>query len=228
MAQVLVVGVSAVDAGSRRCDVHHSRAPVREARDVVPLVGRCYADHVRPVVIARVRWGDLVVPAIIPGRADEEVVRLRRGVDGVDQGLRVAAPTPGVGTDVGAHHHGVVYGADRIRGAAAVGSQELQGHDLRLPRDPGHADGVAGLRTNGTGAVRTVAVRVHRISAVGVEIVSVDIVHVAVVVVVDAVAGDLTRVDPHLIAKVFVVVVHAGVLRDADSATDGYKELHSS
>ena len=52
---------------------------------------------------------------------------------------------------------------------------------------------------------------VHRIAVVVDEVIAVDVVDVTVHVVVDAVARDLTGVDPHVRSQVGMRVIHAGV-----------------
>ena len=94
---------------------------------------------------------------------------------------------------------------------AAVGVQELEGHDLDVPVDAGDADAVVAHGADGAGDVRAVAVVVHRVAVVVDEVVAVDVVDVAVAVVVDAVAGDLARVGPDVGGQVGVGVVDAGV-----------------
>ena len=118
-----------------------------------------------------------------------------------------------------AHLHGVVEGADGVGdGAAAVGVEELQGHDLHVPVDAGHADAVVAHGADGAGHVRAVAVVVHRVAVVVDEVVAVDVVDEAVAVVVDAVAGDLAGVGPDVGGQVGVGVIDAGVDDGDDDA----------
>ena len=52
---------------------------------------------------------------------------------------------------------------------------------------------------------------VHRIGITRSEIVAIDIVDVAIVVIVDIVAGDLTRVDPHIGSQIGMQMIHTTV-----------------
>src|SRR5207237_6855137 len=109
-----------------------------------------------------------------------------------------------------AHRDGVVQALDRVGGgAAAVGREELQRHDLGIPRHARYADAVVAGRGDGAGGVGAVAVVVHRVArrgrAVGGGGVDpVDVINVAVVVVVDPVTGDLAGIVPHVGRPVLV------------------------
>ena len=59
--------------------------------------------------------------------------------------------------------------------------------------------------------MRTMIMIIHGIVIVVAEIPPVDIIHVAIIVIVLSVAGNLTRIDPHIRQQVFVVIVHPGV-----------------
>src|SRR5205823_4811647 len=83
------------------------------------------------------------VLAAVAGGGDEDVPLGRRVADRVGQGGAAGAAAVAVVRDAGAHVRGVVDGLGRAQvGAAAVGVEELQGHDLHLPVDPDHPIGV--------------------------------------------------------------------------------------
>src|SRR5207247_292038 len=148
---------------------------------------------------------------------DEEHAGIVGGGDGVLQRLLVApaAPTVAGQPDVHAllpHAGGVVEGLHGVGGGAgAVGGEELQGHDLHVPVHARHADAIVADGADGAGDVGAVAHVVHGVAVFVGEVGAVDVVDVAVVVVVDAVAGHLEGVVPHVGGQVRVGVVDAAV-----------------
>ncbi len=99
----------------------------------------------------------------------------------------------------------------RLGGAHGVCAERLEDHEPGALGDAGHADPVAAARGEDAGDVRAVAVVVGRVAVAVDEVRAVDVVHEAVAVVVDAVAGDLPRVAPEVVAQVRVREVRAGV-----------------
>ena len=111
-----------------------------------------------------------------------------------------------------AHHRCVVECIDGVGGrAAAVGVEELEGHDLRVPV---HARRRR-RRCSPTPAMVPATCVPWLWSSIGslscCEILAVYVVDEAVAVVVDVVAGDLAGIVPHVGGEVGVVVVDAGV-----------------
>gem|GEM_PF-6438033 len=158
----------------------------------------------------------VVIP--IAGGGDEQDPRVPAAADRPQQRCAVSAAAPRV---VSGHHvHAVpaleigdvVHGPHRVAGPATAGAQEL-GRDHRdVPVHADHAGAIA-RSTNGAGHVGAVVVVrpvVHG-GIVVVEVPAVDVVHVAVAVVVDAVGGNLPRVDPDVVGKIGVGDLHPGV-----------------
>ena len=91
----------------------------------------------------------------------------------------------------------------------------LNGHDLCIGCNTDDADPVVTLRRDNTRHVCAVAVIVLgvtvMIKSAAYDVSTVDVVHKTVVVVVDAVVGNLARVNPHVPCKVLVVVIDTRV-----------------
>ena len=51
------------------------------------------------------------------------------------------------------------------------------------------------------------------------EVIAKDVIHEAIAIVVNAIAGDLTRISPHLIAKILMIIVHPSVNDSHDHST---------
>mmetsp|Transcript_58955 Transcript_58955/g.171043 ORF Transcript_58955/g.171043 Transcript_58955/m.171043 type:complete len:1022 (-) Transcript_58955:661-3726(-) len=218
-AQVLVSAPRhrRINLAARRGDVDGGFAEAGKARQLAAGRRRCDGHDVRDLVIRRVVRFLVVVCAGVPRGGHEEQARGLGALDGHAEGRGGAPASPRVAQDLGAVRDRIIDGADGVGGpAGAVASQELQRHDPHTaPRDAGHAEAVVADAGDRTGAVRAVELVVHRVPVVVREVGAVDIVDVAVPIVVDAVAGDLVRVHPHLLPQVLVSVVDAGV-DDAD------------
>ena len=170
-------------------------------------------DDIRAVVAGGIGGRRVVVVAVVVARGgDEEAAGVAGGVDGVLEGLRVAAAAPRVVQDGRAHLHGVVDGLDGVgQVAEAVVVEELAGHHLHVPAHPRDARAVVAHRADGARHVGAVARAVHRVVVLVHEVPAVDVVDEAVAVVVDAVAGDLAGVPPHVGVEVGVAVVDARI-----------------
>ena len=176
------------------------------------MVDRSDSDNIVVVVTGGVAGDGVVVLTVVAGCGDEDVP-LGGGIgDGLAQRGIVGTAAPTVVGEFGSVGHRVVH---RVDGpgevAAAIGPEELEGHDLDTPIDAGNADAVVAHRADGARDVGAVAVVVHRVSIVVEEIVAADVIDVAVAVIILAVAGDLARVGPDVGLQVGVVVVDAGV-----------------
>src|SRR5262249_38854679 len=209
---VLPVRQRAVDANARSGDVHRRAAEVGEARQVVGAVGRRDGYDVVPGVVGRVERAGVVVRPVVAGGGDAGAPGGRGLVDGGGGGGSSPAAAVTVVDDLGPASDRVVQGADGVAHVpAARGVEELEGHELCVPVDPGDADPVVADGPDRPGDVGAVAVVVHRVRVIVGEVVPVDVVAVAVAVVVDAIARDLARVGPDVRGQVRVVVVDAGV-----------------
>lgn len=100
-------------------------------------------------------------------------------------------------------------GVGGAAGAAAI--QELNGHQLDLPRDPRYAGAVVTPSADGASDVSSMAVVVLRISGVGDEIKPVHIIDVAVPVIIDVVSGDFAWICPRVRGQIRMVVGDARV-----------------
>ena len=89
--------------------------------------------------------------------------------------------------------------------------EELQGHDLGVPRDPRGANRVVADRRNRAGHMRAVAFVVKRIGVVVGGVDAVHVVDISVRVVVDPVAGDFARIPPHVGLQIGMRVIHPRV-----------------
>ena len=120
------------------------------------------------------------------------------------RGLRCRQPPGGVDRhDVDAVvellAHDVVDALDRPGvGTPAARVEELERHDLGVRGRAGDADAVVGRRGHDARRVRAVPVVVHRHAVAVHRVDAVDVVDVAVAVVVEAVAGRLAGVRPHV------------------------------
>jgi hypothetical protein len=105
----------------------------------------------------------------------------------------------------------------------SISSKELTAHDLRLVHYAYNSLIVITLSCDGSGTVGSVEVVIHWISWVSCasnSVNSVDIINVSVEVIIDAVGSfvvaifvkaNLTRIDPHVIDQVWMVVVNTSV-----------------
>src|SRR5690606_11033705 len=94
--------------------------------------------------------------------------------------------------------------------AGAVVAEHADGHDRGIRCD---TSGACSIRRGGDGAgdVRAVAVAIVGIVVAGGEIPAARVVDVAVAVIVEAIAGDLSGVDPQPAHQVGMVDVNTGV-----------------
>ena len=177
------------------------------------VIGRGHGDDVVLREARRIHGRGLDVQGAVAGGRDKDVPGVTGVRDGVgERQIEPPAPAPTVVRYLGAVRDGKVQGVDGPRGRSASGRvEELQGHDLDFPVHPGHADAVVASRADRPRHVRAVVVVVHRVAVVADEVVAVHIVDVSVLVVVDAIAGNLTRVHPHVRLEVRMVVIDAGV-----------------
>ena len=203
--QVLVRGreVGREDRGARREDVDVVGAVVGEGRLAVVLVGRADAQHVRRRQRARAVRRPVDVGVVVAGR--DHVQRVRVRLDGRELRLVQARAAEAGVDDPDAHLAGVVERlGDADAGAAPVGAEGAQRHELGAVRDTRDALVVVGLGRDGAGDVRAVpvvvlrqVVRAGRAVALGDaelrvlahEVPALPVVDVAVAVVVDAVAA---------------------------------------
>ena len=193
--------------------------PVGEGRERPALIRRHHAEDVGIARGVNVGLSDVFGgcvgrgDAVVACRGHEHAVGERLGQRLLHKvGLLRAAK--GHIDHVRAHCIRIVDGLGNIaRGERAGGLTGLDGHDLRAPREADAALAVA-AHADDARHVRAVPVVVHRVArlraACG-NIHAVVVIDIAVVVIVDAIARDLARVDPHICRKILVRVVHAGI-----------------
>ena len=203
-AQDFHPGSAQVDAGG---------PVVREVGELVVGVGGRDRHDVGQVVARGVVGVDVVVVlVVVPGRRCEQDARVVGVRDRLTQRLRVAAASPAVAHHLGAHQRGVLDGVDRVlERAAPARVQELDRHELHVPRHPGDPESVVAHRSHGPGGMGPVAVVVHRVAVVVREVPAVHVVDETVAVVVDTVARDLAGIGPHIGGQVGMDVVDPGV-----------------
>ena len=158
-----------------------------------------------------------VVPAVAGGDGHEDA-GVARGLDGLLERLAAAGARHRHVDDLRAVGDGVADGlGHRLGRAHRVGAERLEDHEPGALGDAGHADPVGAAGGEDAGDVRAVPVVVGRVAVAVDEVRAVDVVHEAVAVVVDAVAGDLARVAPEVVAQIRVGEVGARV----DDRDDG-------
>ena len=224
------------DGVAGRGEVDGGRAVVAEAGEGF-VVGRGGdADDVGQRRVGRVERRDVVVRVVVAGGGDVEDAAGVEAVDGaVELGLEpivVGAAAVGVvrGDDVEA---AVLQVGDVVEALQDAGVGEvsaavagLDGQDRGPRRDAEPAEVVVrdgGDRAGDVSAVRR-AVALHVVVIVE-KVPAADVVDVAVAVVVDAVAGDLARVDEDVGREVGVRVVDAAVDDRDDGALPGRARL---
>ena len=105
----------------------------------------------------------------------------------------------------------VVNSSDRVTRISTAWAEKPQGHDGDIPGDASDAVGVVANCPDRARNMGAVSIGVHRIGVVVVEVVAVDVIDVAITVIVDAVAGNFTRVDPDVVGEIRMGVIDAGV-----------------
>ena len=164
------------------------------------------------VVVGRVVGRCVVIAARIARRCDKQGLGRSGGRDGIVERLRISAAAPTVVGHPDSHHGGIVDRQDRVHGrAGAAVAEELEGHQLGIPVNAHDALAVIAARGDRARHMGAVGVAVVRIAVPVGEVVAVDIVDVAVAVVIQAVAGNLARIDPHVIDQVRMGVIDSGV-----------------
>ena len=153
------------------------RAVVRERRELVAVVARRHADHVRQEVGARVGRQRVVVVAHAVGsavaRRRDEQHRRERG-DRVVLGARGGGRAQAEVHDLRPALEGLPVREDHVGGLAGAGAVEhAQRQDLRrVVRDAGDTDAVATLGRDRSGHVRPVSVLVGGVVVAGHEVVA--------------------------------------------------------
>ena len=155
---------------------------------------------------------DIVVRIAVSRGSDEELSNRLRSVDRIFQALAVSASAPRVGRERESHSNAILDALDRAgcRSASASG-EELAPGQLHLLADAHDAHAIVSHSADGSRAVRSVALVIHGITAVGDGVDAIHVVDVAVSIVVLPVAGNFSRVHPHIRGNVGVVVVDARV-----------------
>ena len=176
-----------------------------------PANGSHRLDVIEPVG-CWIRRTDIVIGSGISRRSDKEGPAAPRIPNGIFQRDTRTTSAPTVAENTHILGHGILdafHGVGRCTGA--IGTEEFQCHQTHLPC---HADMVpasVGLRANRAGTMRPVVVVIHRIATPVDHVDPEDIVRIAVAIVVDAIAGDLTCIPPHLALKVLVGIADARI-----------------
>ena len=212
---VAIVGERTEDTGAGGADlVLHGVAAdavgVGEAGDLAGLVlGHDTDDEIISGGIAGAVGG---IRGVVTGGGDQHGRGVSDGKGLLHHGGAGVATETHV-DDVGTHFHGVV---DTLNDVAVVEEAVTgaDGHDLYAVGKAYHTH-LIGRGGDDTGHVGTVTHVIHGVAggspgfADGGD--TVHVVNVAVAVVVHAVAGDLTGIDPHAVAQIVVLVVNAGI-----------------
>ena len=206
--RVAVPRIGGIDVRAWSAQIDGGTSVGREARKAIRVRGGSHRKH----VVGRVaRWivrVGVVVGRGVARRGDEEP---RRGEQVVER-LGVTSSAPTVAGDGEAHGVGVGERIDRIGDASASArAEELQAGQTSLPGHTRDTDAVVASSGDGPGAVGPVSVVVHGIGIVVDEVPTVDVVDEPVAVVVEAVAGNLAGVGPHVVDQVGVEVIQSRV-----------------
>ena len=206
--QNIDIGADVGVAGPRIVGTHG-----RHADDALLL---CRRRHLHGIVVVAGREKDhaarhrsrLVAEIILAALVDKIFERHAQ----VLGGLIHVGEVPAVLTD----HRPVVGRIDvsRHAGRRIVARRRIkrtghQPHAVALARTAGHtahAHSVVVYRSHRTGHMGTVGTR-RQIARILIEVIAIDIVHVAVAVIIQPVAGDFPRVDPHAGSQVLVLVI---------------------
>ena len=174
------------------------------------------------------RAGIVIIITIACGRSVENVrhTRLIQPGQGILQSLREAPTSPAV---VGNHHvlpidilHFVeVFDTlDSIgSGTTATRVEELASSYTDRPVDSHNPCAVVPRCADGARYVAAVAVVVQGVTATRDRVDPVNVINVPITIVVDAVAGSLPRVGPHISDQVRVIVFHARIDDPDDDAS---------
>ena len=93
--------------------------------------------------------------------------------------------------------------------------EELQSHESDLPNNANMLGAIIGGRADGSSAMAAVTGVVLGITGIIDRVDAKDVVDVAVIIIVDVVAGNFARVDPHLGGQIAVGIIDARI-NDAD------------
>ena len=161
--------------------------------------------------------GVVVVVGMVAGRRHNDGAAFARELDGVLQGWVVSVGAPARVDHLRPLGHGVRDGAHGVGGHdVALGRDDLQREDVRVPVDPRDAHSVVASRRDDARDVGAVADRVHRIVGTGEEVPTRQVVDQPVAVVVETVlpgaAEEIAGVD---VAVPVLVRDEIGVVRAA-------------
>src|SRR5207302_7437620 len=152
------------------------------------------------VVAGRINGIHAVVLRRVAGGGNENDPGLAQIVDGIMQ--RLGCETGGTPTgidDSRGFAARVIHAPDGVGNETiARGVQKVARHDLHLPGHSHHADTVVAQGADGAADVRAVAVIVHGIAVVGNGVDAVNIIHETVAIIINPIAGDFARIDPHI------------------------------
>ncbi len=158
--------------------MHRVDSIVRIPESLVPVIRRRDNDLVRHTIACRVMRLEIDVATFVPSGDYEGDVVFPRARNRIHQTLREASSAPAVreNADVGRRGfrecllrlNGEIDGLDRVRGGSRSRSrQEFCAHDAGGPIHPRNAKSIVAHRANDASAVRTVAVVIEGIAAIG-------------------------------------------------------------
>mmetsp|Transcript_126598 Transcript_126598/g.300727 ORF Transcript_126598/g.300727 Transcript_126598/m.300727 type:complete len:226 (-) Transcript_126598:887-1564(-) len=155
----------------------------------------------------------IIVGPFIAGGGNEQHSGLLCTLNCHSHCRRRSAASPRVARELRAHGHSIVQAFDGIGGTSATRSrQKLHGHEPNsLPSHSSHSNGVVAVACNGSCAVCSMHLIIHRISIIVGEIGPVNVVHDPIAIIIDAIVRDFVWIDPHLILEVRMRVVDPGV-----------------
>ncbi|KAF5037535.1 hypothetical protein DSECCO2_563600 [anaerobic digester metagenome] len=151
----------------------------------------------------------IVVQSLVSRGTDDQC---RGCIDRISQRLVVIAPAPGAADDIRTHHGCILDSKDCIRILTIpVRAEELKRHDRCVPHNSRNALSVVPYSGNGSGAVSTMAMEVIGVVVVIIKVPTINIIDISVAVIIDPVAGNLSRVLPYIRSKVRVGIHNPGI-----------------
>ena len=135
-----------------------------------------------------------------------------RSHDRIVECLTVASTTPAVTEDSSPVGNGKVDSTYRTTGVTpSISTKELAGHQADLPRHTHVRVSIVGSGPYRACTVRAVTVVIHRVTIDIDRIHPIHVIDVAIVIIIHAISGNFTGIDPHLANEFLVSVSDSGV-----------------
>ena len=182
-------GPCAVNGDTRGCHIHRGTPPVGEGSQVVSLIGGGNGDDVGEVVAGGVEGALIGVAGVVSRGGHHEHSLPLTELDGLSEEFgEIGRPPTGI-DDSGTLLDGMFDGEDGVADRPhAMGVQNTQGHNPRLPHHPRNSLPVVSHGGNGSRNMGTMAMIIHGVVISVDEVPSPPVIVFAIPIIIDAIS----------------------------------------